>query len=178
MKAKQILSLARYLINSVLCTGRALLLSIIIIFAFWRKVNSISTLFSLFVEMYKVGGCELDILTKIMSLFDESEKSDFDLEKEIGLPRSTIYKWRKGVNKAYKNYVIQIADYFNVSVDYLLGRETPSNGLSDEERELLDLYKKLNATGKQKLLEYAEDLTGNTKYTEEYADGFEKRAAN
>lgn len=46
--------------------------------------------------MYKVGGYELDILAKIMSLFDESEKSDFDLEKEIGLPRSTIYKWRIG----------------------------------------------------------------------------------
>lgn len=41
-----------------------------------------------------------------------------------------------------------LADYFNVSTDYLLGneqKESPSTQLSEKEQELLDLFKLLNA---------------------------------
>lgn len=62
------------------------------------------------------------ILNKYMELFSSSELNDSELEKQIGLPRSTIYNWKQGRNKAYKKYADKISDYFNVSIDYLLSK--------------------------------------------------------
>lgn len=58
---------------------------------------------------------------RIAPLFAKSGLRDRALEEAIGLPRGIIYKWKKGKNKNYKFYVVEIAKYFSVSVDYLLG---------------------------------------------------------
>lgn len=43
------------------------------------------------------------------------------LEERVGLGKNTLYKWK---NQSPKVETLQkVADYFNVSVDYLLGRE-------------------------------------------------------
>ncbi|MEB8400302.1 helix-turn-helix domain-containing protein [Enterococcus casseliflavus] len=42
------------------------------------------------------------------------------LENKIGLPTNTIYQWKKRVPGTDK--LKKIADYFDVSIDYLLGR--------------------------------------------------------
>lgn len=42
------------------------------------------------------------------------------LEEELGLPSNTIYQWKNRVPSTERLKLI--ADYFNVSVDYLLGR--------------------------------------------------------
>lgn len=41
-----------------------------------------------------------------------------ELEREIGLPRSTIYAWKQGKSRSYKSYIVQIANYFNITTDY------------------------------------------------------------
>lgn len=58
---------------------------------------------------------------KIQPLFEKSGLSDRELEEKIGLPRSTIYNWKSGRNKAYAKYCSMIASFFGVSSDYLLG---------------------------------------------------------
>jgi transcriptional regulator with XRE-family HTH domain len=71
-----------------------------------------------------------------------------ELEKEIGLPRSIIYKWNNNKNKSYKSYIGKIAKYFNVPADYLLGntdiKNKPAtdngNGLSESEAQLIKLF--------------------------------------
>lgn len=40
----------------------------------------------------------------------------------------------------------QIADYFNCSVDFLLGRENSIDNLSDNEKNILELFKLLSST--------------------------------
>lgn len=46
-----------------------------------------------------------------------------ELARELQIPQSTIAKYEKGQLEAnYKN-LIKIADFFNVTIDYLLGRE-------------------------------------------------------
>lgn len=47
-----------------------------------------------------------------------------ELAEELKIPQSTIAKYEKGQLEAnYKN-LIKIADFFEVTVDYLLGRES------------------------------------------------------
>lgn len=89
---------------------------------------------------------------RIGPLFDKSGLTDKALEENIGLPRGIIYKWKNGKNKNYKFYVVEIAAYFHVSPDYLLGstddqtpaeqkEKPPGEGeLNKEEKEIIDLY--------------------------------------
>lgn len=55
----------------------------------------------------------------------------YRLEKELGFARNTIKHWGAGTGPTCKA-IILVAEYFNVSVDYLLGRT--SNYLSHEEQ--------------------------------------------
>lgn len=58
---------------------------------------------------------------RIRPLFDKSGLQDKQLEELFGFPRGVIYKWGTGKYKSYRNYIHQIAAYFHVSTDYLLG---------------------------------------------------------
>lgn len=95
-----------------------------------------------------------------------------EVRQECGLKRSTVAKELKmnaGTIANYENEIrqapyemlIKFADYFDVSVDYLLGRsegEKPAvaNALTAEETELMKLFRLLGKTGKSRVLEYAE----------------------
>lgn len=43
----------------------------------------------------------------------------------MGIGRGTIYKWNKSAPNTEN--LVKVADYFNVSIDYLLGRDHSSN---------------------------------------------------
>nr|DAG80233.1 MAG TPA: helix-turn-helix domain protein [Caudoviricetes sp.] len=63
---------------------------------------------------------------------------------DAGFSKSLISKWKSKQEIVPSSEVLQkIADYFGVSVDYLLGKEKqPTEGeLSDEEKAMLDLFR-------------------------------------
>lgn len=57
------------------------------------------------------------------------------LEMELGFGNGTIVKWNKSSPSADK--LQKVADYFDVSIDYLLGREETDNDEIMELREQL-----------------------------------------
>ena len=91
------------------------------------------------------------------------------LEKRLGMGNATL---KKANEKMQAVRLKALADYFGVSMEYLLtGVKTPQDAISGEERELLHLYRKLNATGRSALLEHASDLSDLPKYTQEKVEG-------
>ena len=42
----------------------------------------------------------------------------------LGVKRDTVSKWELGKNSIPEKRLISIADYFGVSTDYILGRDT------------------------------------------------------
>jgi len=86
---------------------------------------------------------------RIKPLFEKSGLTDKALEENIGLPRGIIYKWNNKKNKNYKFYIVEIAAYFNVSIDYLLGNtDNPrpageKEKLPTESRELIEKNERL-----------------------------------
>lgn len=58
-----------------------------------------------------------DILKK---LCDEQGISINTLEERIELSKNTLYSWKKNTPKG--SNLVKVADYFDVSTDYLLGR--------------------------------------------------------
>lgn len=71
---------------------------------------------------------------RIKPLFDQSGKSDAELEREIGIPARKISQWNINYTRSYTKYIPQIAAYFHVSTDYLLGNTDATAPLIEAER--------------------------------------------
>jgi len=69
----------------------------------------------------------LDILDKIFTLLSEKNITAAKLSKDIGISSGLISQWKKGLQKPSLDVVLKIADYLEVSIDYLLGREESKN---------------------------------------------------
>lgn len=81
---------------------------------------------------------------KIKELADKQGISLNKLEEKLGFSRNTIYNMKKSTPNVER--VSMIADYFNVSTDYLLGRtDNPAIAGSDEfaqvNGQIIDLRK-------------------------------------
>lgn len=60
------------------------------------------------------------LLTKIRQLCEENKTNITKLERDCGLANATIRRW-EFASPTVDN-LLKVADHFNVSVDYLLGR--------------------------------------------------------
>lgn len=67
---------------------------------------------------------------KIKELADNHGISLTKLEEDLGYSRNTLYKLKS--QKPNAERISEIADYFNVSTDYLLGRTDKSTIASDD----------------------------------------------
>ncbi|CRQ98964.1 repressor-phage associated [Streptococcus equi subsp. equi] len=80
---------------------------------------------------------------KIKELADKQGISLNQLEEKLGFSRNTIYNMKKSTPNVER--VSRIADYFNVSTDYLLGRtDNPRIANSTTSKEKID-FKKIAA---------------------------------
>lgn len=58
----------------------------------------------------------------ILSLLQERGISQYSFSKEVGISSGNLSDWKAGRSAPKLEAIKKIADYFNVSVDYLLGR--------------------------------------------------------
>ena len=85
--------------------------------------------------------CTLD---RIMQLLKQQGKKQKDLTDFLGLTKNTFTNWKGGHSESYKKFLPQIAEFLNVSVDWLVGKENSplslDSGLSAEQREIINLF--------------------------------------
>lgn len=93
-----------------------------------------------------------------------------DLERKLEIGKNSLYSWKHNIPKGTN--LLKVADYFNVSVDYLLLRtDNPYSGQSEKQRELT-IEEALNS-----VMSYdGKPLTDNDRevlkrITEAYLDG-------
>ncbi len=60
---------------------------------------------------------------RLRILREEKSLSILELSKLIKVSKSTLYRWEKSQGRVKASHLIIIADFFNVSIDYLLGLE-------------------------------------------------------
>ena len=99
---------------------------------------------------YFVKGGELMLLVKIKELCSQNSITVSELERVLKFGNGTIHKWDEAQPSIEK--VKMVADYFEVSLDYLSGREeklpTPEarnlalifDSFSDEQKNLVKCY--------------------------------------
>lgn len=88
---------------------------------------------------------------------------------ELGKPYATVTKYETGEREPGHTYIIEIAEKFGVTTDYILGvqnqKTSPSMATATpEEDKLIGLYRELNEEGQEKLVDYAEDLVIGGRY--------------
>ena len=79
-------------------------------------------------------------------LRDERKVRDADVVKETGITKSTFSDWKNGRSKPKQEKLQKIADYFGVTVDYLMtGKEAPKEKPQElTERDERDIAKDLD----------------------------------
>ena len=74
---------------------------------------------------------------KISSLRTQCDYTQSDLAKLLGVTRSAVNAWEMGNSTPSTTALVQLADIFHVSTDYLLGRDNVNTvdliGLTDED---------------------------------------------
>ena len=65
--------------------------------------------------------------------------------------------------------IAQLAEYLDVTTSDLVGDKRP--GADEEEARLLGLLDELNEEGRERLLDYAEDLTASGRYKKAHSAG-------
>ncbi len=102
----------------------------------------------------------MTISQRIFELLKKNNKKQKELAESIGLSTSAISDWKKkGTNPAAEN-ISAIADFFNVSTDYLLtGEEKSKEYLRDGEQKLLKMYNLLMEIEKGEILGQLKEKT-------------------
>ena len=82
---------------------------------------------------------------KYSELCKKKGKTPTGVAIELNVSRATVNYWKNG-NVPKQDTLIKIANYFNVSVDYLLGNEKQKNPATDSDEMLMfALYGGANA---------------------------------
>ena len=101
-------------------------------------------------------------MKRLRLLREKVNLTQSELAKEFKISPSTIAMYERGERKPDPDMLIKFADFFSISIDYLLGRDKPSinaiqSEITPEDLELLQQIKKASAE-KQKAIELILDI--------------------
>lgn len=118
----------------------------------------------------------MDVVDRLNLLQENSGMNQKDLAKAIGLSLSIFTIWNKGNAKPGLKQLVKVAQYFNVSLDWLVfGDDAPSNDLenvikldfsSQSEKELIDKFRKLPDSYQKNVLAYIDGIASTLPKTE------------
>lgn len=118
------------------------------------------------------------IAKTLKRLREQSGLTADQVGKLVGKSGKTVNAWENNRGQPDAEILMQLCDIYNVTDVLAEFRENNThatkkapaneNGKSDLQKEqLIHNYDALNGIGKNKLVEYSDDLTGNPKYTKD-----------
>lgn len=101
---------------------------------------------------------------RLKDLREDEEKNQTEISEVIKTTQSYYAQYENGKRQIPFDRVIEIAKYYNVSLDYIAGLTNDKRGLTkselnDRETELLKKFRSLSESGKGKILERIEIIT-------------------
>lgn len=75
----------------------------------------------------------------IKDLRRSKKLSQTEFAKIVGVSQTTVTAWETGKAEPSSSAITRIADYFDVSTDYLLGRPEKSNDDENKDKELNEM---------------------------------------
>lgn len=94
-------------------------------------------------------------------------KKQSEMAEIMGVERSTYVKWETGRNLVDVGTLVRLAEYFNVSTDYILdseiNQEDKRTTVSPHEMECIEVYRSLNPTRQNALSLFLKFLCAEQK---------------
>ena len=79
--------------------------------------------------------------TRLRALIESRGNYIYEVAQDLGVSIPTLHRYLGGQRKPDLAYVLRIADYFGVSVDWLIGRSDDKfNHFTKETNEIANLY--------------------------------------
>lgn len=82
------------------------------------------------------------VADKIKALREQNGFTQSDLAKRLGITRSSVNAWEMGISVPSTQYVVELANIFKVSTDFLLGVKSTATvnveGLSEKDVQLVN----------------------------------------
>lgn len=97
----------------------------------------------------------------IKELRTENNLYQKQLAQAIGTTETTVIRWENGQSEPSAYFIVQLAKFFHVSTDFLLGLEDDTGNrsyvdiqatLTPEEQKMITAYRKLNAPSREMIL--------------------------
>lgn len=104
------------------------------------------------------------MIKRVLNLLKENNMTENQLVEKLNINNETIAGWKIGKTNPSIYNIIQIAQIFDVTTDYLLtGTNLPTvnSTLSQTEQKLFNLYFQLDELGKYKVTEYLRAMTNS-----------------
>ena len=118
----------------------------------------------------------MKINEKIKELREEKGKSQYAISEELNVARYTYANWEQGRAEPSIADLEKLANYFNCSIDYLIGREDDFGIIQNQtelpyrEQKLLSFFSELDDDEKDKIIEDCEYFANkHTKVQKERA---------
>ena len=105
----------------------------------------------------------MDILNKIIQILKERKIKQIELTNYLGVSKNIFTDWKSGRNSSYMKHLPQIAEFFGVSADYLLGKETPVSDNKFTYALYNELTHELSEEQIQQLKQFADFLRNSKK---------------
>lgn len=108
----------------------------------------------------------MEIGQRFIELRKQKNLTQEDISQQLNLTRSAISLWESNKRKPDADTLVQLADFYDVSVDYLLCRENSCQtiypdsayALTTKEKNLLSTFKQLNKDNQDIVIGKTKDL--------------------
>lgn len=118
----------------------------------------------------------MNFADRLRSLRQDNALTQQDIAQVLDVSKSSINMYERGQREPNLELLEAIADYFNVDMDYLIGRSDIKNAYqywknenvnvkqTKDLKRILEVFDRLNGRGQHDLRLYAEFLYGKTEY--------------
>lgn len=127
--------------------------------------------------MHNKGAIVIDTIDKIIKLLREKGISGAKMSRDLGFSNAVFSQWKNHKQNPSNENLKKIADYFDVSVEFLTEKnsikEAPSqneDAISEAEKKIHQNIKLLNDEGLEKAIEYIDFLIAQEKQKRSKSD--------
>ena len=108
----------------------------------------------------------IDKMNNLNNLLKEKNITQLNLSMKVGITQETISAYINGKAKPSADTLIKLADYFNTTTDYILGRTNINcrieyvkpNNLTNDEFNIINKYRAISNEDKAKIEAYIDGL--------------------
>jgi transcriptional regulator with XRE-family HTH domain len=95
---------------------------------------------------------------KLRNLRQKDKKTLQEQSLIFGVSMNSIYRWEHDLAVPRKPVLKIMADYYSVSLEWIISENTAASLVSDVEVKLLNMYRRLSDSNRYKVLGYVERI--------------------